>query len=59
LYDRVLLDAPCSSERHVVQAALEAGGVVSSGSWSKAHCSNLAALQLKVNAIDPILYDMM
>lgn len=48
LYDRVLLDAPCSSERHVVQAALEAGGVVSSSSWSKEHCSNLAALQLKV-----------
>lgn len=51
LYDRVLLDAPCSSERHVVQAALEAGGVVSSSSWSRAQCSNLAALQLKVSGL--------
>lgn len=48
LYDRVLLDAPCSSERHVVAAALEAGGVVSSSSWSREQCANLAALQLKV-----------
>jgi hypothetical protein len=44
----VLLDAPCSSERHVVAAALEASGVVSSSSWSREQCEKLAALQLKV-----------
>jgi 16S rRNA C967 or C1407 C5-methylase (RsmB/RsmF family) len=48
LHDRVLLDAPCTSERHVVQAAMEAGGVVSSSSWSGDQCSNMAALQIKV-----------
>jgi 16S rRNA C967 or C1407 C5-methylase (RsmB/RsmF family) len=49
MYDRVLLDAPCSSERHVVQQAVQGGGVVSASSWSKEHCKQLAALQLKVS----------
>lgn len=48
LYDRVLLDAPCTSERHVVQAAMETSGVVSSSSWSREQCSMMAALQVKV-----------
>jgi hypothetical protein len=49
MYDRVLLDAPCSSERHVVQQAVQGGGVVPASSWSKEHCKQLAALQLKVS----------
>eukprot|EP00775_Hariotina_reticulata_P005225 gene5224-5462_t len=47
LYDRVLLDAPCSSERHVVQQALAAGGQVAASSWSVERCRMLADLQLK------------
>lgn len=49
MYDRVLLDAPCSSERHVVQQAVQAGGVVPASSWSKERCQQLAAQQLKVS----------
>ncbi len=48
LYDRVLVDAPCSSERHVVAAATAAGGVVAASSWSMERCAQLAALQLRV-----------
>jgi 16S rRNA C967 or C1407 C5-methylase (RsmB/RsmF family) len=48
LYDRVLLDAPCCSERHVVQAAIEAGGIISSAAWTRQRCAQLAAQQLKV-----------
>jgi hypothetical protein len=48
MYDRVLLDAPCSSERHVVQQAVQGGGAVPGSSWSKEQCKQLAAVQLKV-----------
>eukprot|EP00775_Hariotina_reticulata_P005229 gene5229-5465_t len=48
LYDRVLLDAPCSSERHVVQQMLAAGGQVAASSWSVERCRMLADLQLKL-----------
>jgi hypothetical protein len=52
MYDRVLLDAPCSSERHVVQQAVQGGGAVPGSSWSKEHCKQLAAQQLKVRQRD-------
>ncbi|WIA40814.1 hypothetical protein OEZ86_004492 [Tetradesmus obliquus] len=48
MYDRVLLDAPCSSERHVVQQAVQGGGVVPGSSWSKERCKQLAGQQLKM-----------
>jgi hypothetical protein len=51
MYDRVLLDAPCSSERHVVQQAVQGVGAVPGSSWSKEHCKQLATLQLKVRLI--------
>ncbi|KAL6751043.1 S-adenosyl-L-methionine-dependent methyltransferase [Haematococcus lacustris] len=48
-YDRVLLDVPCSSERHVVQQALAAArGQVSASQWSVAGCRALAGLQLQL-----------
>lgn len=49
MYDRVLVDAPCSSERHVAAAACQGTGLVSASSWSVTHCNQLAALQLKVS----------
>ncbi|KAF6252428.1 S-adenosyl-L-methionine-dependent methyltransferase [Scenedesmus sp. NREL 46B-D3] len=48
MYDRVLLDAPCSAERLVVQQAVQSGGAVPASSWSRERCKQLAALQLKM-----------
>jgi 16S rRNA C967 or C1407 C5-methylase (RsmB/RsmF family) len=48
-YDRVLLDAPCSSDRHVVQHNSSRSSVPKS-QWSLATCRKLAAVQLKVRA---------
>ena len=55
MYDRILLDAPCSSDRHVVAAAVAQGGRVSAGDWSVARCQQLAKLQTQVR----LLQDMM
>jgi 16S rRNA C967 or C1407 C5-methylase (RsmB/RsmF family) len=55
LYDRVLLDAPCSSDRHVVAAALEGAGVIAGTSWSLARVQQLAKLQTQVGAVQQML----
>jgi 16S rRNA C967 or C1407 C5-methylase (RsmB/RsmF family) len=48
LYDYVLLDAPCSSDRHVLQQALRRNGSISASEWSAAKCKDIGALQAKV-----------
>ncbi len=49
MYDRVLLDVPCSSDRHVLQrAALQPRAGVPAGEWSEAGCKRLADLQLQL-----------
>ena len=51
-YDRVLVDAPCSSDRHVVQQALRNSRAcaISSADWSAQQCAKLAALQVRLVA---------
>ena len=64
-YDRVLLDAPCSSDRHVLQQAAGRSGSGSSGGsssgggstvvvprsdWSLQRCRRIAAQQVKLLA---------
>jgi 16S rRNA C967 or C1407 C5-methylase (RsmB/RsmF family) len=51
MYDRILLDAPCSSDRHVVAAAVAQGGKVPLGAWSLARCHQLAKLQTQVRDV--------
>lgn len=45
-YDCILLDAPCTSERHVVLASC--GGRGSKSRWSLHQCKEMAALQVKL-----------
>ena len=48
-YDRVLVDAPCTSERHVLQQAAAAHRQsISSRDWSVRACQEAAALQVKL-----------
>ncbi|KAG2429203.1 hypothetical protein HYH02_014135 [Chlamydomonas schloesseri] len=48
-YDRVLVDAPCSSDRHVMQqAATTARGVISASEWSLDGCKRIADEQLQL-----------
>ena len=48
-YDRVLVDAPCTSERHVLQQAAAAHRQSISGrDWSVRACQEAAALQVKL-----------
>ena len=50
-FDRVLVDAPCSSDRHVLQqAAARGSGVVSRADWSLQRCRRIAAQQVKLLA---------
>lgn len=46
-YDRVLLDVPCSSDRHVVQQALSSGAIAKTD-WSVDICRQLSSLQLQL-----------
>lgn len=48
LYDRVLVDVPCSSERHVVQQGLVARSKINEKDWSVKRCRELAQLQQKM-----------
>jgi 16S rRNA C967 or C1407 C5-methylase (RsmB/RsmF family) len=50
-YDRVLLDAPCSSDRHILQQAAGTARTGATGAvaeWSVAGCKRIAALQLQL-----------
>jgi len=47
-YQRVLLDAPCTSERHVVQQSATKRGVIASSAWSVAGCKKAAELQCRL-----------
>ena len=47
-YDRVLIDAPCSSDRHVVQQAKMGVTGVLQSEWSIKRCKELAKLQLRL-----------
>ncbi|PNW74307.1 hypothetical protein CHLRE_13g602300v5 [Chlamydomonas reinhardtii] len=48
-YDRVLVDAPCSSDRHVMQqAATTSRGVISASDWSLEGCKRIADEQLQL-----------
>lgn len=50
-YDRVLLNAPCSSHRQVVQQAARDGRAAPiGGQWSLQACQTAAALQVQVGA---------
>lgn len=50
-FDRVLLDAPCSSDRHVAQqAAARGGGCVTRADWSLARCRRVAQDQARLLA---------
>jgi 16S rRNA C967 or C1407 C5-methylase (RsmB/RsmF family) len=51
MYDYVLLDAPCSSDRHVLQQAVRRDGAISHSEWSVAKCKEIAQLQTKVRLI--------
>ncbi|EFJ51010.1 hypothetical protein VOLCADRAFT_103645 [Volvox carteri f. nagariensis] len=47
-YDRVLVDAPCSSDRHVIQqATTQQRGAVAAADWSLAGCRRIADEQLQ------------
>ena len=50
-YDRVLLDAPCSSDRHVLQQAAARGGSSSGGNGSSG-ASSLSAIGISVPRSD-------
>uniref|UniRef100_A0A7S3VP42 NOL1/NOP2/Sun domain family member 4 n=1 Tax=Dunaliella tertiolecta TaxID=3047 RepID=A0A7S3VP42_DUNTE len=47
-YDRVLLDAPCSNDRHIVQQSCARRGLIPARDWSLLQCRQLAALQLQL-----------
>ncbi|GLC43107.1 5-methylcytosine rRNA methyltransferase nsun4 [Pleodorina starrii] len=48
-YDRVLVDAPCSSDRHVLQqAAQQQRGAIAEADWSLAGCRRIADEQLQL-----------
>ena len=47
-YDAILVDAPCSADRHVLQQAATRRGVVSPTDWSVNGCTRLATAQLQV-----------
>ncbi len=47
-YDCVLLDAPCTSERHVLQQAATGSGKSAKLSWSVRQCEDMAALQVRL-----------
>lgn len=47
-YDCVLLDAPCTSERHVLQQAASGSGKSAKLRWSVRQCEDLAALQVRL-----------
>ena len=47
-YDCILLDAPCTSERHVVQQATSLAGKGPKSRWSLHQCKDMAALQVKL-----------
>ena len=71
-YDCILLAAPCTSERHVLQQAASDSGKGAKLRWSLRQCEDMAALQvrlltaaLKVGpcrrlcpSLDSCLYDM-
>jgi hypothetical protein len=46
VYDRVLIDAPCSSDRHVLQQACVKRGRISSSAWCVDECTNYALMQV-------------
>lgn len=48
-FDAVLVDAPCSSDRHVLQQAATKGGAISRRDWSLRHCKECADLQVQVS----------
>ncbi|KAL3142005.1 NOL1/NOP2/Sun domain member 3 [Trebouxia sp. C0010 RCD-2024] len=47
-YDCILLDAPCTSERHVVQQAASDAGRGAKTRWSLQQCKDMAVLQVKL-----------
>lgn len=51
MYDRVLVDVPCSSDRHVVQQAAARGGALTRADWSVQQCQKLADTQVKVRRL--------
>jgi hypothetical protein len=48
LFDKVLVDAPCSSERHVVQQAACTAGGPTKADWSLKRCHLIAKEQVKL-----------
>lgn len=47
-FDLVLIDAPCSSDRHVAQHAAGRGGAVRSTDWTLQRCKSIAKDQQKL-----------
>ena len=47
-YDCVLLDAPCTSERHLLQQAASGSGKSAKLRWSVRQCEDMAALQIRL-----------
>ncbi len=47
-YDCVLLDAPCTSERHVLQQAASGSDKSAKLRWSVRQCEDMAALQVRL-----------
>jgi 16S rRNA C967 or C1407 C5-methylase (RsmB/RsmF family) len=47
-FDLVLIDAPCSSDRHVAQHAVGKGGAVRSTDWTLQRCKSIAKDQQKL-----------
>lgn len=48
MYDCILVDAPCTSERHMVQQAAKDAGKGAKSHWSMHACEDMAALQVKL-----------
>lgn len=48
LFDRILIDAPCTHERHVLSQSATGVTGIQSDSWSIARCKRMAALQVRM-----------
>lgn len=48
LFDRILIDAPCTHERHVLGQSATGVAGIQKDSWSIARCKRMAALQVRM-----------
>jgi len=46
VYDRILVDVPCSSERHLVHEALKSNSNIDPKQWSPSRCKRYASIQV-------------